>query len=175
LSYLPYTPVYKIEIIQCNDKINSFIAKWKSCNKRASIIIKDFNTYELGMITSFKKNEPYTLYRGISKVYKSEKYLSSWSTDITIAKRFGKYIYTITIDPMYVFMDLTLIHDSEKEVIVFPSKDIKIKLFVEVPKFPELPEVPKKDTCGSFGGITKKRLPCKNTSKNGLKCYLHNK
>lgn len=133
LQMLAYSNIFnKKEILQY---INNFILLWKVNNffrLNNLKVITYFSEYELSLLTSAKHNKEYTLYRQYIDIEKNskksiykDKYISSWTLDINVAKRFnsGKkccYLIMTKVPSEKVFIDLNyLINDSEKEVILF--------------------------------------------------------
>lgn len=132
VDILPHTDIYTKE--QVNHELNQFIRQWKGCNfiRQQKLQLNYALTFsQLSVATSGKKNQSYTLYRGI-KTKKTDMinyqdiYPSSWSISYDIAKRFtgGKgIIMTTTISSDKVLLDLSyLSNDYEKEVIVLPGQ-----------------------------------------------------
>jgi len=114
---------------EITDLFVDFISSWKISNflrRNNDDVLSVLNEQQLNVLPSCKKNKKYKLYRGLSKVkytdIYSDLYVSSWSTNEIVAKRFGKHILCIEIEPEYVFLDLEYLRDDfEKEVLVFPG------------------------------------------------------
>jgi hypothetical protein len=128
LNELVYTDLYNVSDL--NNTILNFIKKWK--NKTFFLhnkILTYFNQTDLGILTSQKKNQIYTLYKGFKNEINDGVFFSNlpsnWTTNINIAKNMGKYIYKINVDCKYVLIDLNLIDDIN-EVILFGNNKYDI-------------------------------------------------
>ena len=90
---------FTFPISEAKKILNEFITKWKSSNYLRSSktsFIKELNENQILALQACKKYQKYKLYRGTKILYKDgyiDKFPSSWSTDINVAKKFGNYIY----------------------------------------------------------------------------------
>jgi hypothetical protein len=138
-NILEYCDIFNIDHILNNQNILKFISLWKSSNyirnekQRLNLI---FNEVDIQIFSSFKRNNPYSIYRGVKNILHNksstdityvDKYPSSWTTDINIASKFGSHIYHIVVEPNKVLLDFSLLPKiintlNENEVILFQGE-----------------------------------------------------
>lgn len=124
----PYTDIFQpADVLR---ELAVFIQKWKSSNflRRDSRSLTDVLTpYQLSVATSGKLNQTYTLFRGFRQFaptdFYTDQFPSSWSTDMTVAERFGgTCLVALEVPCTSVFLDLEYLNrDSEHEVILLPG------------------------------------------------------
>jgi hypothetical protein len=133
---IPYGEQLKINL---TDKLHTFLNKFLTYNflrSNKEFIFKYFTIDELLSFSNIKMNQKYIIFRGLknkanTQTFYNDEYISSWTLDINIAKKFGEHIYCIEIDPMYVFIDMNFLYKdihahsslyNEKEIIVFQGE-----------------------------------------------------
>lgn len=109
--------------------LKEFIDKWKISNfmrRQNTTLVETLTEREMAAATSGKLNQTYILFRGFRNFvpgeFYSDKYLSSWSTDINVSRRFGPCVVSIEVPCTSVFLDLEYLnHDREHEVLLLPG------------------------------------------------------
>lgn len=158
---IPFTSGYSSDYIMF--AIKSFEPEWTGSNlyRKCNVKITDiFSEYEISVLSSAKKNQNYTLYRGIKfegendktyqriineGVYKDE-YPTSWSLNVNHSRRYANIFdsyhnnqYTkgivmkVVVPTENVLIDLGFVgkRSSQEEVILLPN-EYKVEIFEEM-------------------------------------------